>query len=348
MLRDATAAVELSEIADSSEPLSRRAEAMLGALRRVVPFDAAWLALAEPHGRRYMTLATVGVADSTAIYLAGPKHVHDIELAGTVRAARPLTPGDLPYPAEELETWAQCLIPAGIHNGFAMGLFASDSRPVGFLALMSGSREAPTEQVRRSLGRLTTVLGRGIDPMRTFSAAASLVKGASAGAVLHENGWIELLPGFRPLELLAAGSPAVAAARAAIEGGQLYASFLWPLGGRHAPGGHVRITVLGPSEDVPAFLTGMVLASPAGNLHGLTPRELEVLGLLIDGLSNAAIARALVVASRTVAAHVEHILDKLSAPSRTLAAVRARREGLYVPRRPRRRPPGPGEGIDPR
>jgi DNA-binding NarL/FixJ family response regulator len=59
-----------------------------------------------------------------------------------------------------------------------------------------------------------------------------------------------------------------------------------------------------------------------------------VLGLLVDGCSNQQIARALVVAPRTVAAHLEHILVKLDAPTRTLAAVRAEREGLYVPLSP--------------
>ncbi|MCW2710079.1 MAG: Transcriptional regulator, liaR family, partial [Marmoricola sp.] len=63
----------------------------------------------------------------------------------------------------------------------------------------------------------------------------------------------------------------------------------------------------------------------------LTPREMEVLGLVIDGLSNREIATALVVTPRTVAAHVEHILVKLDAPTRTLAAVRGERQGCYVP-----------------
>jgi DNA-binding NarL/FixJ family response regulator len=75
----------------------------------------------------------------------------------------------------------------------------------------------------------------------------------------------------------------------------------------------------------------MVVLSPVTDLRGLTPRELEVLGLLVEGCSNQQIARALVVAPRTVAAHLEHVLAKLDAPSRTLAAVRAEREGLYVP-----------------
>jgi DNA-binding CsgD family transcriptional regulator len=51
-------------------------------------------------------------------------------------------------------------------------------------------------------------------------------------------------------------------------------------------------------------------------------------GLLVDARSIREIARALVVAQRTVAAHIEHILVKLVTPTRTLAAVRA---GLYVP-----------------
>ena len=38
----------------------------------------------------------------------------------------------------------------------------------------------------------------------------------------------------------------------------------------------------------------------------------------------------LVVARRTVAAHIEHILLKLVTPTRTLAAVRAERAGVYV------------------
>jgi DNA-binding NarL/FixJ family response regulator len=64
-----------------------------------------------------------------------------------------------------------------------------------------------------------------------------------------------------------------------------------------------------------------------------------VLGLLVEGCSNQQIARALTVAPRTVAAHLEHVLAKLATPTRTLAAVHAARDGLYVPARPRRLAP---------
>ena len=149
--------------------------------------------------------------------------------------------------------------------------------------------------------------------------------------MLYCNGATRPLPGLACDALLAEGSPVVTIARSCIDDGRVYSSFLWPCGGRHAPDGHVRVTVLASPRDIPASVLGTVVLSPASDLRGLTPRELEVLGLLIDGCSNQQIARALVVAPRTVAAHLEHILVKLDAPSRTLAAVRAEREGLYVP-----------------
>ena len=60
----------------------------------------------------------------------------------------------------------------------------------------------------------------------------------------------------------------------------------------------------------------------------LTPRELEVLRLLAQGLDNAAIAQALVVTRRTVQNHVSNIYGKLNVASRTEAALYAIRHGL--------------------
>ncbi|WP_214371327.1 LuxR C-terminal-related transcriptional regulator [Pseudonocardia sp. H11422] len=65
--------------------------------------------------------------------------------------------------------------------------------------------------------------------------------------------------------------------------------------------------------------------------HGLTRHELEVLTLLVDGGSNAEIAGALQVPTRTVKAHVEHILDKLGVPTRAAAVGRAIQDGLLSP-----------------
>jgi DNA-binding CsgD family transcriptional regulator len=171
--------------------------------------------------------------------------------------------------------------------------------------------------------------------MRSLLDAARLVSGATAGTVLCLDGVTQHLPGLDAHPLLVVGSPILAVAVLRIAHGRVYSSFLWPLGGGHAPDGHTRVTVLSAPEDGSQAACGAVLLSPSPDLHGLTPRELEVLGLLVDGCSNREIARTLVVASRTVAAHIEHLLVKLQVPTRTLAAVRADRDGLYVPAIPR-------------
>jgi DNA-binding CsgD family transcriptional regulator len=321
----------LAETAASGGTTGQRGQDMLLSLRRVVPFDGAWLALTDPLGSGYSSLASVGLDGPVVDFLAGPQMARDVEATGADRPAPPISPSDLPYPVQELQTWADCLLPAGIQEALAVGLFAPGGRHVGFLALLSGDRQPPAPAVRRRLTRMTSVLAHGIDPMRSLSTAARLVRHASAGVVLCADGGARPLPGLPADDLLAPGSPVLAAARDRVADGEVCASFLWPLGGRHAPDGHVRVTVLAAPEDVPAALVGVAVLSTPSQLRGLTPRELEVLGFLVEGCSNAEIARALVVAPRTVAAHLEHVLAKLDAPTRTLAAVRAEREGLYVP-----------------
>ena len=60
----------------------------------------------------------------------------------------------------------------------------------------------------------------------------------------------------------------------------------------------------------------------------LTPRELETLRLIAQGLSNQEIAAKLFVHERTVAKYVSSILEKLQLANRTQAALYAVREGL--------------------
>ena len=71
-------------------------------------------------------------------------------------------------------------------------------------------------------------------------------------------------------------------------------------------------------------------ASGERPVENLTPRELEVLQLLAEGLPNKAIAKRLGVSDHTIKFHVNAILGKLGAQSRTEAVVRATRVGLIV------------------
>jgi DNA-binding NarL/FixJ family response regulator len=61
----------------------------------------------------------------------------------------------------------------------------------------------------------------------------------------------------------------------------------------------------------------------------LTPRESEVLGLMVEGMSNKQIARRLRVSDHGAKRHVANILAKLDVANRTLAVAKALREGLY-------------------
>jgi DNA-binding NarL/FixJ family response regulator len=66
------------------------------------------------------------------------------------------------------------------------------------------------------------------------------------------------------------------------------------------------------------------------NDSGLTVRELEVLRLVADGLTNQAIADKLFVSDHTVHRHLANILNKLSVSSRAAAVAQAARRGLLA------------------
>jgi DNA-binding NarL/FixJ family response regulator len=79
-----------------------------------------------------------------------------------------------------------------------------------------------------------------------------------------------------------------------------------------------------------AVMAGLVVHSdvPSPSREGvpdLTPRELEVLELLAQGFSNREIGEVLDISSHTAKFHVQGLLDKLDATTRTEAAVRAAR-----------------------
>lgn len=74
-------------------------------------------------------------------------------------------------------------------------------------------------------------------------------------------------------------------------------------------------------------------ASPMPNLpEPLSPRELEVLNLLVEGMSNQEIADHLIISLATAKTHVRNILYKLAVDDRTQAAVHAMRRGMVYPK----------------
>jgi DNA-binding NarL/FixJ family response regulator len=101
----------------------------------------------------------------------------------------------------------------------------------------------------------------------------------------------------------------------------------------------VRVVASGDALLAPAVTRRLISefarlqpAPPPERLDELTAREIEVLRLVAEGLSNREIAERLVVGEETVKTHVSRVLMKLGLRDRTQAVVTAYESGLVVPR----------------
>ena len=89
------------------------------------------------------------------------------------------------------------------------------------------------------------------------------------------------------------------------------------------------LQLVGSREAADAVVLLSVDTAPSvGSDISLTPRELEVLGLLAEGASNKVIAHRLRISVHTVKFHVRSVLDKLDAVGRTDAVAHAVRLGV--------------------
>jgi DNA-binding NarL/FixJ family response regulator len=93
----------------------------------------------------------------------------------------------------------------------------------------------------------------------------------------------------------------------------------------------IRSTSRGESV-LPPSIASVVVKRFSGDVEkegkvGLTDREMEVLRLVADGLTNDQIAQNMHLSTRTIEAHLTHIYNKLNVSSRTEAAMLAMRKG---------------------
>jgi DNA-binding NarL/FixJ family response regulator len=119
-----------------------------------------------------------------------------------------------------------------------------------------------------------------------------------------------------------------------------YAADLWSIGARgllprDADAASIAAALHGVSQGLavihPSLAPAITAVRDASTLRldeMLTPRELEVIGLLAEGLPNRTISQRLGISEHTVKFHVNAILGKLGAHSRTEAVTRAARSGL--------------------
>ena len=145
--------------------------------------------------------------------------------------------------------------------------------------------------------------------------------------LLTRAGSIVPILGTHEHPLLRGDSPAVELLRRLVAEGVVASAFHWrePSTRRWHRIELVPITDAGAADCVAA-----ARIEPVELPYQLTPRELEVLTLIARGCTNGEIAERLVVSRGTVRTHVERVLAKLGATTRTDAAVRAIAEGLLV------------------
>jgi len=102
----------------------------------------------------------------------------------------------------------------------------------------------------------------------------------------------------------------------------------------------VRIVASGDALLAPAVTRSVVeefarrparTASPPAALADLTPREQDVLALLVRGLSNPEICNELVISEATAKTHVARILQKLGVRDRVQAVIFAYETGIVSP-----------------
>jgi DNA-binding NarL/FixJ family response regulator len=92
----------------------------------------------------------------------------------------------------------------------------------------------------------------------------------------------------------------------------------------------VRALMSGDQRDIAPHAVDVSVEDGRAYVEPLTPREIEVLELLAEGLPNREIARRLGISDQTVKFHVASISGKLGAANRTDAVRRAVRLGLVT------------------
>lgn len=159
---------------------------------------------------------------------------------------------------------------------------------------------------------------------------------AQLDGIVWDVGWdgVDTLPDDEPFPL-----PVVA-----LLPDETAVSQLWSLGIqamllREAPAAAIVAGVQAAMNNIaaldPEFVTAVQTPNPIATemmleINELTAREQEVLTLLAEGLTNKAIAQQLAISDHTVKFHVNAILGKLNAQSRTEAVVQATRLGLLL------------------
>ncbi|XVQ06841.1 response regulator transcription factor [Spirillospora sp. CA-255316] len=310
---------DVASICADPAPTAERAQGVLERIGTSIPCEAAALARYDPIEQRHFTLAEVNYTDQVLTYL------NDGFISGDpawqtmrYRNPTPLRWCDVPG-YRQMHSAQEVFMPAGFREGITTCMFTRSGRYTGAFHLNSDSPLPVSDKGIEVLAALQRVVGMMLDGLQPEPAVdwTQLVAEADAAALLTADGRLSSVPGGTRTDLLGDRS-ALTSELTALGADALPSRYFWT-----GPDGRcyeVRLTRLARATVV----TVRRQAPP----HRLSPREIEVLTLLVKGLANPEIGQALWLSPRTVATHVEHILAKLKCTTRVVAASQAVAEGI--------------------
>ena len=322
---DVRATAELGDTVSSVLTGTADIDEVLRHLRRIVPFDAAMLSAYDPVRDTHRCLVQAGY-DSRVASFANTDYRSCPSYQVSIDSPLPMRMRDFPFDFHDLTTYVDILRPAGFAEGATTVLRRpGTAAPVGMLVISQCDPEGIDDERRGILAAVAPMLARIVDDRGRLRLWHARLEPSALVAVVTEDGEA------RPLDVAAArlcqALPGLVRAAAKMLGTQALArsGYVW-----HDERWLRVVMTRGDDVALPRPDVVVLVAEGSAPPEGLTRRELQILTLIADGLSNAQIASRLVLSVRTVTTHVEHVLRKLGRPSRTACAARAESHGLRL------------------
>ncbi len=311
----------------STVPRSEVAAELIDNLHGVIGYDAINISLLDPFSDSHCRLVQRGYDDRILDYLDGEYTKRDAGFGQICAARAPLRMQDTAYDYKQTHSYINYWGQAGYHEGLTSALFSADDRYLGMVAISVEDERTMTEGVRDFVGLLAPVLAAAFDPLGDLASwlcqevDAHRILVASDGSILECGGGCEQ---SSPASKTLSASISTVAQQLLAEGQPVRCGLIADQDGRLVHLHMIRVQSTRLSGE-PVVLTSLRYGDIT---FGLTLRETEVLRYLVDGGSNREIAEVLHIAPRTVATHLEHLLEKFAASTRTAVVGRALEHGL--------------------